>query len=273
MRARRLTQLVVASVVGVLSVPGASPVWAAGEGYVDPNGDPTVVATDGGSGGGSGDSGGGGGEPDCWYEVIVHDDWATAMYDRFGTRQYSETGRWLTYVCNDPSAVAVGGWPALPEGGGVDPVELARQARESVPIAAPAAVTSPASGRLVVQMVTWLWIDGAWWHEYSATASAGRVSATITATPQRAVWSTGDGATVECAGAGTPWQPGAAADAATCSHTYRSVSPPSGFELSVSVEFDVVWSSNVGQTGTLDTISRTSTQVVHVGEIQAVGTR
>lgn len=244
-----------------------------GGGEIDEDGDPTAIAgTPGTAGSSTPGSGGDDGEPECWFEVVVADDMKITVYDQHGNRRFSETGRWLMQVCEGIGPVALDGWPVFPEGGSVDPGELAEQARESVPIGAPLAVTSPAVGQLVVQMPTWLWVDGSWWQDYSATATAGRVSSTVTATPRRAVWSTGDGATVECE-AGTPWQVGLPDSAATCAHVYRQVSPPGGFALAVTVEFDVAWESNVGQSGTLSTISRSTSQAVQVGEIQAVGTR
>lgn len=298
MRARRMRRrsLAVAAVAvcAAVGLAGASPVSAgdrlpglpgegdddtgggsggSGGGEIGEDGDPTAIAgTPGTPGSSTPGSDGDDGEPECWFEVVVADDMNVTVYDQFGNRRFSETGRWLMQVCEGIGPVATNGWPVFPEGGSVDPGELAEQARESVPIGAPSAVTSPAVGRLVVQMPTWLWVDGSWWQEYSATATAGRVSSTVTATPQRAVWTTGDGATVEC-GAGTPWHAGLADSEATCSHIYRQVSPPGGFELSVTVEFAVGWESNVGESGSLSTISRSASQVVQVGEIQAIGTR
>lgn len=242
-----------------------------GGGEIDENGDPTAIADDPGEPGTS-TPGSDGGDPDCWWVIVVADDIATSVFNQFGERLFSETGRWLMRVCEGMGAVAVDGWPVVPEGGEVDPGELASSARESVPIGAPLALTSPAAGRLVVRMPTWLWVDSEWWQTYSATATAGRVSSTVTATPTRAVWSTGDGRTVEC-GAGSPWQPGLPDSAATCAHTYTVASPAGGFDLSVTVEFEVAWTSNVGQAGTLSTISRSAGQTVQVGEIQAIGTR
>ncbi|HWL44481.1 MAG TPA: hypothetical protein VNQ73_16190 [Ilumatobacter sp.] len=243
-----------------------------GGGEINEDGDPTATASDPGTPDTEETTpGSGGGDPECWWEVYVEDDTAVTVFGMAGTRLFSETGRWLMRICEDLGPVMVDGWSAVPEEGLVIPGELAAEASESIPIGAPFTLTSPAAGRLVVQVPTWLWIDGDWWHDYSATATAGRVSATVTATPISAVWSTGDGTTVEC-GAGTPWQRGLAESEATCSHTYRSVSPAGGFDLSVTVEIEVTWTSNVGEAGTLPTINRSAAQAVQVGEIQAIGT-
>lgn len=294
MRARWLTVLAVAAVLGVLSSAAtpAEVVVAAGRdggdggggggesgggsdtgGGVDENGDPIVVAVDPGSPGSSvptpGDEDSGG--PVCWWEVVIADDSDYPFYRDDGTPIFSATGRWLRQYC-DGEVVTTGGWYwAVPEGGIVIPGELAREAAEAVAIADPVVGTSPAPGRLVVRVPTWLWIDGSWWQTYEATATAGRVTATVTATPLSAVWTTGDGAMLTC-GAGVPWQPGAAVTAETCVHTYTVASPATGYELTVAVDLALSWTSNVGVSGTLDPIPRSSTQTVTVGEIQAVGT-
>lgn len=290
MRARRLTtrsaQLIVAALVAAvpLSVSGSSvlaedrqPPGLPGDdsdGYVDPDGDPTVVVTEDGTPDtpvtvpGDTDAEG----RQCWWEVVIADDTVTKAYGMGGARRYSATGRWLMNVCEGIGPVAINGVPIVPEGGRVIPGELAQEAAASIPIPAPQMVTSPASGRLIVQVPTWLWIDGGWWEPYSATASTGRVSATVTATPVRVVWSTGDGATVACA-AGVAWQPGIAEDATDCAYTYTTASGDAGFVLSAVVEIELAWTSNIGESGTLDPITRTGTQTVQVGEIQAIGTR
>lgn len=277
MRTRLL--IIAAGVITAVITASAETAFAGdrgtGTGYVDPFGNPTVEAGDPGSpdssvpgnDGSDGDDG-----DDCWWEVVVADDTVKKVFVFGGGRVYSETGRWLMKVCESIGPVMVDGMPVVPEGGRVIPGDLAQQAVRSVSIDAPVIGTSPGSGRLVVQVPTWLWIDGGWWRPYSATANAGRVSATVTATPVRAIWSTGDGATIEC-DAGTAWQPGRAEDESSCTHVYGRASSGVGYTMSVTVEFELGWSSNVGESGVLPVISRTGSQVVQVGEIQAIGTR
>lgn len=270
------------AVVGTASVLSAGTVSADGRepdepitgGGVNGNGDPIVTVSVPGTPDEWEDDGDsdGDGQPDCWWQVVVADDLVTRVYGIDGASRHSATGRWLIRVCKDIGPVAVNGVPVVPEGGRVIPGELAQQAAASIPIPAPLMATSPASGRLIVQVPTWLWINEGWWEPYSATASTGRVSATVTATPVRVVWSTGDGATVSCA-AGMAWQPGAAENATDCAHTYTTASGGAGFVLSAAVEIELAWTSNIGESGTLDPITRTGTQTVQVGEIQAIGTR
>ncbi len=272
MRAR----IVIGSLVSFSALLAAVPAGAEGrpdsDAYIDDD-SPTVVVTDGETGGPK--RPGTRGESNCTWEVVVADDMATKVYSESGTTRHSATGRWLQKTC-DGVPVAVGGVFLVPDGGEVDVEALAQEARSSIGIAAPAIHTSPeAGGRLYVRVPTWLWVDGGWWRPYQATASAGRVTATVTATPVTATWGLGDGATVSCAGPGVAWRPGLPEDATDCAHTYTtsSASDPDGaFELTASVVLEVTWTSNVGQGGALASISRSSSRSVEVGEIQAIGT-
>jgi hypothetical protein len=270
----RLARFGLSAVLGVagfvlLASPAAADTNGPGA-YIGDDGSPTAVAGDGAASPRSG--GGGASDSDCTWTAIIEDDFAMAVYELDGTRQYSATGRWLQQVCNGAPVDVV------PEGGAVDPAALAAQARESVPIAAPGINTSPdSSRRLYTQVPTWLWLDETWWQPYTATATAGRVSATVTATPSQARWSMGDGEVVPCAGPGTPWREGMAEDATDCSYTYRHSSagrPNDSYTLTVTVEFTVTWSSSVpGAGGSLAPVERSQSIEVQVGEIQAVETR
>lgn len=260
---------VAASPAGAEERPGGS-----GGAYVNPDGDPTAVAADGASQTGSGERTSDSSQ--CEWIVLVDDDVKYAIYEEL-TRLYSETGRWLQYVCPPQGAIAVGGRYLIPEGGLVDPSQVAVDALASVGIGPPAIHTSPsAGGRLYVQVPTWLWVDPNWWRPYEATARAGRVWSTVRATPVAVTWTMGDGRSATCGGPGTEWRPGAPEDASTCTHVYRrssAGSPGARFVIEATVTFEVSWTSNVSAGGMLPAISRTQSLDVVVGEIQAIGTR
>ncbi len=184
MRAR----VVIGSLVSLGALLTAVPASAEGrpdsDAYIDDDDSPTVVVTDSTPS----DRPGPVGETNCTWEVVVADDMATKVYSESGTTRHSATGRWLQKTC-DGVPVAVGGAFLIPDGGEVDVEALAQEARSSIGIAAPAIRTSPeAGGRLYVRVPTWLWVDGGWWRPYQATASAGRVTATVTATPVTATF-------------------------------------------------------------------------------------
>lgn len=261
-------------VTAALLAMTAAPAAADGESdaYIDPVDGPTVEVTDDettpGSNGSSEDG-------NCVWRVAIADDLATGVFDVDGSRLYSETGRWLERVC-DGSVQPINGMGIAPEVSAVDPVELAAQARASIPIAAPGIETSPgADQQTYAQVTTWLWIDDSWWKSYTATASAGRVSATVTARPVSASWSTGDGGNVMCNGPGIEWRRGLDDDDTYCSHVYRQSSAGrdgDAYPLTVTVSFEVTWASNVGAGGALEGLERSSSRSLPVGEIQAVET-
>ena len=248
-----------------------------GGAYID-GGDPTAVAIDGASApGGVGGGGSGGGAPNpCHWQVVIEDDYQFSVYGDDDTEQHSNTGRWLQYWCEGIGAVAVNGYFLTPEGGLIDPAALAADALASIDIGGPEIRTSPsAEGRLYVQIPTWLWLDRGWWKPYQASASAGRVTSTVTAKPVKTTWTMGDGNSVTCTGAGQAWHSGLPDDATDCRHTYRHSSatkPGNTFHLEATVTFEVTWTSNLGPGGTLPAITRTSSVDAEVGEIQAIGT-
>ncbi len=275
MRTRGLTAALLVAWI-VLATAARALADDGGGAFVDDDGNPTAVAEDGDAGDGSG--GGSADENPCEWHVVIDDDFEWAIYEVDFTRLHSETGRWLEYWCPGQGQVAVDGFFLIPEGGVVDPYQLAIDALRSVGIEAPAIRTSPSeNGRLYVQIPTWLWLERSWWQPYEATARAGRVWSTVRATPVATTWGMGDGHSVSCRGPGTEWRPGMSEDASDCTHTYRrsSAGSPGGtFHLEATVTLEVAWASNapVGG-GTLPAISRTSSRDVEVGEIQAIGTR
>lgn len=270
MRARRVGA---AALLALAALPASASANDFAGAFVDDFSNPTAVARaaePNRSTGGAADT------PDCVWSIAVHDDRRIAVYDQAGNRVFSETGRWRQMVCNGTLRY-VDGWPLIPEQGRIDPAAVAREALRSVSIAAPLVATSPdASRTLFVRVPTWLWVDSSWWRRYEATASAGRVSATVRAQPVRATWVMGDGATVVCAGPGTPWRSGMPESTATCQHTYlRSSAAELGakFVVRAEVELEVTWTSNVGASGRLTPIHRAVTFEVPVAEIQALGSR
>lgn len=263
---------------GALTPAGADDIEPDGRagGTINDADEPTAEAGESRAESGRGGSGGGRGPSTitCTSEVWTPPP-GFVVYVSEGVPAMAPTGRWITRTCRDSATGAVTE-SFFAESPSVDPAALAEEALRSVAIPVPVIRTSPTADALVVRIPTWLWVEGAWWRPYSATATAGTVSATATAQPVRTIWETGDGATVTCEGPGTPWVPGMAEDETQCSHSYTSSSEPrpSGlFDLTVTVEFGVSWTSNIGAAGSLGAITRSATEAVRVGEIQAIETR
>jgi hypothetical protein len=159
--------------------------------------------------------------------------------------------------CTDPTTgttIQQAQWVLPGEDGlPVDPAVLAQRAVDSLRLPQPQIASSPADFALV-RLPVWLWLDGASWQEQSASASVPGLTVTAIATPVKATWSMGDGATVTCESAGTKWTTsyGAEDESPTCGHTYTRTSagaPDGEFAVSVTVEWAVSWSGG-GASGT-----------------------
>jgi hypothetical protein len=124
------------------------------------------------------------------------------------------------------------------------------------------------------QLQSWLAVEPAYWIDRSASASAGRVVVTATATPYEAIWDMGDGKTVVCDGPGVIWRPGLDDGATDCAHTYRTSSagaPGDSFEMTSTVHFEVTATTNApGTYGPFPDLERVTVESIQVGEIQAV---
>lgn len=103
--------------------------------------------------------------------------------------------------------------------GGAEPRPLIVQAQEAFGNLAPpaGAVRHSPDARGIVGLPTWLWLAPASFGVLHGSSAEGLVAV---AEPQRTDWSTGDGGSVSCAGAGRPYGTGGSG----CTHTYRASS-------------------------------------------------
>lgn len=163
-----------------------------------------------------------------------------------------------------------------PAGVPVDPLVLAQQARQRLPLGSPVVATSPNSDQMqLVGVPTWLWV-AVGWAAQSASASVPGVSVTVTAEPVRVTWVTGDGRQVVCAGPGRPFDPQLpeAAQSTDCSHTYTRSSagqPGDQFAVTATITWRVSWSAaGVAGGGELGEVERSATVPLRVAEGQAL---
>ena len=246
--------------------------------FATPAGADTVVTVDHGdhtidSGVGRDDpaSGRGSGGPVCTYRPIA----ARPFTPVSGDNPVDDgTGSWFLKICD-------GNFAGVVYISRTSTTELLALARQRLTLPVPTVRLSP-SARQLVHVPTWMWIDPQSWHELSSTAAVPGVAVTVTARPVSTVWRMGDGATVTCRGAGTPFD--ATRDdpalASTCSHTFRqsSTGRPGGvFHGSVTVEWAASWSAvgaagaaGAAGAGTLTGLSRTAAFTVSVAEVQAL---
>ena len=130
----------------------------------------------------------------------------------------------------------------------------------------------------LVNLATYLWIDPAQWRPVTASASAGAVTSTVTATPERVVFDMGQGDSVTCTGPGLPYDPRLSDDAqpSDCKFTYPASSarsPDKTFTVTATVEWHVTWTaSGAAGGGDLGISRRSSTTKVRVAELQVLNT-
>ena len=135
-------------------------------------------------------------------------------------------------------------------------------------------------GEQVVNVPSWLWIAPSDWTSVVANAAAGNVTATVTARPMSVVWNLGDGNSVTCSGPGTPYDPSKPADAQStdCSYTWRTSSadqPQGVYIVTATIEYAVttVVTGAPDPTPNLGVHPGPSAQAeVPVSEVEALGT-
>jgi hypothetical protein len=154
-------------------------------------------------------------------------------------------GQWVIPTCAGPGTInpmpPIWVTNAQPVAGAaqVDPVVVAYQAVQQLPLgSATIEMAPPAGSEQLVGVATWLWIKPSTWQALSATASAGTVSTTATATPTKVVWDMGDGSTLTCDGPGTPYDSARPTATTGCSYTW----PKAGsYQVTATIYWSVSW--------------------------------
>lgn len=271
----RLTPLVLAGAI-VVAAAVATPAGAVGTGDAWANPDGEIGAGAGlaeQTGGLSGGGNSGGGTPTCAYLALdeAQSRSADILDAGWAGKRPDGPGAWFRKTCPDGRATTI--W--VPAAEVVDPAALAEEARSRTVVPLPGVNLNPGAGQdQVVNLETWMWVDS--WEPVSATAAAGPVTVTVTATPVRVEWSMGNGDVVVCSGPGTRYDPARAPDAQAteCSYTYRSSSagaPGSDFTITATSVWQVTWSATgVAAGGEFGLLRRTNSVNVRVSEIQAV---
>lgn len=160
--------------------------------------------------------------------------------------------------------------PLVPQ---ADPRQLAVMARSRLPLASPAARMNP-EGDQTVNVASWLWVDN--WETQTRSATAGNVTSVVVATPVEQRWTFGSPAERRiCTDAGTPYDLSrpASEQSTSCSYTFRHSSagqPDNAYRVTVTLVWHVTWTSNIGASGDLGFVTRTTTIPTRVAEHQAL---
>lgn len=175
----------------------------------------------------------------------------------------------LTYVDD-------GDYP--PGGDYVDPRVLMSEARGSLDLPAPIPHLGPDAADLAVHVPTWMSVEDP--GPLVSTATAGGITATITARLTRTTWEPGEPAhpatgapvpAVTCDGPGTAYRPGLDPAAPPCGYTYRWRSLPErtggtgAWTLTATATWTVDWALSTGETGAEET-TVTATVPVEIRE-------
>jgi hypothetical protein len=151
---------------------------------------------------------------------------------------------------------------------------LASQAVASFTLGKPVPVINPAEA--VVHFPTWLWLGGGW-SAQSATATdpTGLLSATVTATPTRVLWTMGEGQPVTCLGPGAPYRldlpPESQHSDCMFSYVDSSVAQPNeSYQATVTVFYHAGWAATDGTGGDLGVPASSASFAVRVAQVQTV---
>ncbi|MEZ5378271.1 MAG: hypothetical protein R2733_17340 [Acidimicrobiales bacterium] len=205
---------------------------------------------------------------DCTYELVPTTD-DNPVYDVDGSViTVDGTGNWYEKTCG---TTFVGTFYISP----ANPLDLLAEARSRINLPLPQPSLSP-NGEQIVNLTTWMWIEPTDMADQSATAAVPGLAVTVTAVPESAFWTMGDGTIVTCTGSGTPFDPSqpSASQQSDCSHAYERSSinePGHAFAASVVTRWRLSWTvAGAGEGGDLGTIDRTTTFLVPVAEVQTV---
>jgi len=197
-------------------------------------------------------------------------------------------GSWYTITCSDASGgnttenlwISAGSPP--PSMPAVSPRSVALQAENSLRLPTPSLSFNPPDGA-VVNLPTWLWVDGAIWHPHSVSATVGSVTATATANPVSVTWNMGDGGSTACQGPGSAYQTDlpSSGQVTGCSYTYGDTSagqpsadgdPDQGvFTVSATVAWEVSWTAQgTAGGGALPGLFTSSQAQLRVGQVESV---
>jgi hypothetical protein len=273
---RRLTVWVAFVIAGTLIATAPAAADGTGSGFTD---GPSVGANASDTPSPSTSSGHSNSSPQqCQYVLLSPDD--QEMFDRFNREgMWGEPtngeGSWLRKICYGTNGASSAEIVWAPQR--VSPQQLAQQARDEVPTPSPGInMNPPADKGEVTNIETWLWIAPSQWQPVTASASAGNVTVTTTASPDHVVWDMGNGDSVTCNGPGTPYDSSRpAADQSTdCGYTYRRSSARQSdgrYQVTATVYYQVAWTATgVAAGGALAPITRSSTVAIRVAEIQAL---
>ena len=192
-------------------------------------------------------------------------------------------GEWYAISCGGTVVVQSTGVYWIPNGQAPNLAPsvpaLLQQAIGQAALVHPTIVLNP-PGDQVVNLASWLAISPGGWSAVVASASAGAVTATVTAVPESVIWNLGDGDSVTCQGPGVLYDPSkpAGAQSTYCSYLWpqSSANAPGGvFDVTATIEYQVT-TTVIGAPDPTPSLGIYAGPTKHidvaVSEIEALGT-
>ncbi|OEJ21526.1 ATP/GTP-binding protein [Streptomyces agglomeratus] len=177
-----------------------------------------------------------------------------------------------TTVIDDAVYGGPGGPPAAPP---VDPAVVAQQAVDKMVLRGPEiGITPKPGGKGVVGMPVYLWTETGQetYGPNTASATAGAVTVTATAKVSKIVWTMGDGKTVTCTTAGTPYKAAyGKKPSPDCGHRYNvpsSTTAAGQFHVTATSTWTIDWAGG-GQSGQLTEVRDNAVDIT-VAEVQVL---
>lgn len=197
--------------------------------------------------------------------------------------QGHEPGDGAVYFCYQPqSGLLISLWAAeTPENSaaGPTPREVAEIAIDRMGLRAIDIGITPEPGPNSVGLVgmpVWLWAEDpgpSTVGPMSSSASAGGITITATAELHHVEWDLGDGATIVCRTAGTPYEPSfGKGESPDCGHVYATASsrqPHGTYTVTATSDWVITW-AGAGQTGTIRLNGLARSVQITVGEAQVL---
>ncbi|MFJ9855322.1 ATP/GTP-binding protein [Streptomyces sp. NPDC101150] len=157
----------------------------------------------------------------------------------------------------------------------VDPAALAREAVDKMRLAGPdIGIVPKPGGKGLVGLPVWMWTakTAEAYGPNSASASAGAVTVTASAKVSRIVWEMGDGHSVTCTTAGTPYKASyGKRRSPDCGYLYQHSSkdePGQKYRVTATSTWTVDWRGG-GQSGQLTETRQSQTQVT-IGQLKVL---
>ena len=162
-------------------------------------------------------------------------------------------------------------WSPTAPPGVPDPASLAQSAIDKMQLKPIRIGIEPSKGPGIVGMPSWMWASEPRDNEYgekTASASAGGVTVTATATTQKVVWNLNGETTLEC-DAGTPYKVEYGTKDSECSHIYETQGEK---HITARSTWQVSWESgDLGYEGTRELILEDIAEAdIVIGEIQVL---